>query len=356
MVLIGHLVGKGDLGNLWFIHYGWTGVNLFFTLSGFLFTYLYFDKFIDGSQSLKEYFLKRVIRIYPLCISLILITVASRPVYSIWNILTHITLTHSYFQSFRYSINSPMWTLTVEESFYFLVPILFVILGKFWEVKWFKTILGKIFFITLVLLFINFGFNNLATQLINIIYYCSGVWDIGIWTATIFGRFFDFGIGITAGLLFLKLPHSKIFTNKYLSSSLFVMGIAVWFIAAYWVEINGGTAVATQHKLYSYVFKLYSLGASIMIISLVGNSIPAKLFSLKPVVYAGKVSFALYLVQYMAFGPHKSISMSLLNWFQLSTNNLWLSSLTVVVVIFILSSLLYHTIEIPAQKYFRKLL
>lgn len=354
MVLIGHLAINMDLGNFWYIKYGWTGVNLFFTLSGFLFTYLYFDKFANHTQSIREYVLKRVIRIYPLVFFLIFVTVISHPHFSIPDILAHITLLHSYIRDYRFSINPPMWTLTVEESFYFFVPVMMVILYSLWNIHWFKTVKGKIILISIVLVFVSFGFMNIATQIINLTYYFTGIWDSGFITATIFGRFYDFGIGIITGLIFLKLPNSRIFTNKVISNLLFVLGASLWLGAAYWVETHHGVKFATSQKLYQYFFYLYSTGASIMLLSLVGNSIANKVLSWQPIVYLGKVSFALYLVQFMEFGPWKNISLSIKSEFLYLTGNNWLSVFATFFVIFLLSSAVYHGVEMPSQKFLKK--
>jgi peptidoglycan/LPS O-acetylase OafA/YrhL len=354
MVLIGHLAIKMNLGDFWYIKYGWTGVNLFFTLSGFLFTYLYFDKFASHTQSIKEYILKRVIRIYPLVAFLVLLTVITRPNYSLADIFSHLTLLHSYIRDFRYTINPPMWTLTVEESFYFLVPILMVFLYALWNIHWFKTVKSKIFFIGFILLFISFGLSNIGTQITNLQYYFFGIWDKGLLSSTIFGRFFDFGIGITAGLIFLKMPESKIFNNKLISNLLFVVGALVWLGGAYWIETHHGEEFVMEEKLYQYFFYLYSTGAAIMLLSLVGNSFFNRIFSWGPVVYLGKVSFALYLVQFMSLGPWKNISMSIKAYFLQTTGNNWLSVFATFFVIFIFSSIVYHLIEMPSQKYLKK--
>ena len=356
MVLLGHLIEDTALYAPWFFKYGWTGVNLFFSLSGFLFTYLYFDKFANNTQSLKEYFLKRIIRIYPLTIFLVLVTVLTRSGYKFWDIFTHITLINSYFKDYRFSINSPMWSLTVEESFYFLVPILLTVLGKIYEINWLKTTKAKIAFIAVVLFFIHGGFYNLATQIINLKYYFGGGWDSGFWSTTIFGRFFDFGIGITAGLIYLKLPNSRIFNKPIYSISLFVAGVSLWLFAANWYYQLGGPTPAGGHKLYSYYFLLFSISASLMILSLVGNSFIAKFFALKPIVFAGKISFALYLIQFMAITGEKNLSKYLMRSLNYHLHNELLSLTLVCVILLILSTILYFSIEMPAQKYLKKLL
>jgi peptidoglycan/LPS O-acetylase OafA/YrhL len=56
---------------------GWAGVTIFFALSGFLLTMLYFEQFRRGlaAAEVKSYLLKRVARIYPLYFALLGFTV-----------------------------------------------------------------------------------------------------------------------------------------------------------------------------------------------------------------------------------------------------------------------------------------
>jgi peptidoglycan/LPS O-acetylase OafA/YrhL len=124
-MLLGHMSEVPEL-----MQYGWTGVNIFFALSGYLFTYLYSDKLFDGSFSWSDYIKRRIIRIYPLTSLLIIIAILSQwGEYSLGNIVTHLMLLHAWIPEYRLELISPMWTLSVEESFYFSAPVLIILLG-----------------------------------------------------------------------------------------------------------------------------------------------------------------------------------------------------------------------------------
>lgn len=355
MVLIGHIVGEQQTGAPWFLRYGWTGVNLFFALSGFLFTLLYFDAFYLGAQSLREYFLKRIFRIYPLVITLVAITVLSRPMaYSIGNILSHITLTHAYFKSWRYAINPPMWTLTVEESFYLLVPVLFAALGKLGEIRFAKTIVGQIWAIAAGVAAIHFCSTGMMWMILDLKMVITGIWDSDYWVMTIFGRFSDFGFGIIAGLLALRLPRSIIFQNRWLSTGLFLTGIGIWLATAGWMESTGGTIAASQtSKLYTYFSRLYGLGGTMMILGLAGRSPFTAFFGSRPMIYLGKISFALYLCQFMPIGamPNLALQIHLLAHEWLGSE--WLAVTATYLTVSLVAAGLYHIVELPAQKWLR---
>jgi peptidoglycan/LPS O-acetylase OafA/YrhL len=116
-----------------FAKFGWTGVDLFFVLSGFLISSQLFDQIEKGQNiSYKQFFLKRFFRIVPA----FLVTVGlyfcipffrereSLP--SLWKFLTftqNIGLNLKDFGAFSHA-----WSLCVEEHFYLLLPLILIVL------------------------------------------------------------------------------------------------------------------------------------------------------------------------------------------------------------------------------------
>ena len=91
MVFFGHMLHSRLDQTPLLVQYGWTGVNIFFALSGYLFTYLYADALLDGSFHWSEYIKRRLIRIYPLTTLLIVVAVCSAwGSYSADNIILHL--------------------------------------------------------------------------------------------------------------------------------------------------------------------------------------------------------------------------------------------------------------------------
>ena len=116
-----------------FADIGWTGVDLFFVLSGFLIASQLFAQIKKGKQvSLKEFFLKRLFRIIPaylvvvalyFCIPFFREKEALPP---LWKFLT-------FTQNFgldrgNYGTFSHAWSLCVEEHFYLFLPFTLVFL------------------------------------------------------------------------------------------------------------------------------------------------------------------------------------------------------------------------------------
>src|SRR5207302_319594 len=109
------------------LRWGFLGVSLFLVLSGFCIHLPYARrKQKSGSYQFtsREFFLRRLWRLYPAYFVAVVATVgllwASGPLLKIdlathsilpskWNLLTHLTLTHGYFDSTFYSIASVFW-------------------------------------------------------------------------------------------------------------------------------------------------------------------------------------------------------------------------------------------------------
>lgn len=119
-----------------FISNSQVGVNLFFIISGFLITYLLIEEeSAYGKISIKYFYFRRVLRIFPAYYFLLMVY----GVLQLLNIvhisnaswLTAITFT-KYFNFKLDWLTAHAWTLSVEEQFYLVWPLLFI-LGKRWR-------------------------------------------------------------------------------------------------------------------------------------------------------------------------------------------------------------------------------
>ncbi len=111
---------------------GWAGVDLFFVLSGFLITYHLSRRWRPGAAraSLKQYLLKRILRIFPAYYAFLLFVVlVGVPGFSVdpenlgWRVGYHLLYLQDYLDS---NIVVAFWSLGLEEKFYLLAPLLVV--------------------------------------------------------------------------------------------------------------------------------------------------------------------------------------------------------------------------------------
>jgi peptidoglycan/LPS O-acetylase OafA/YrhL len=116
---------------------GFIGVYIFFVISGFILGMPFAAHFLNGDRkvSLKSYFIRRVTRLEPpyiIVMLLVTLSLVGMGYYSWHEILPHfvasILYVHSLiFHSWSY-INPPVWTLEIEVQFYILAPFLALML------------------------------------------------------------------------------------------------------------------------------------------------------------------------------------------------------------------------------------
>jgi len=110
------------------------GINVmafFYVLSGFLIVRIYFEQTEITGRWLSKYFINRYARIYPVYFLLLTIAVCLRHDFHPWLLIKNYTLTHGLFYNYTDFIIQPSWSLTVEECFYFLAPLIMIIVKKY---------------------------------------------------------------------------------------------------------------------------------------------------------------------------------------------------------------------------------
>jgi peptidoglycan/LPS O-acetylase OafA/YrhL len=122
-----------------FIKGGWVGVDLFFVLSGFLITSLLMrEQEKTGRISLKHFYMRRVLRLMPAVIVMLavfLVVAAFRPDFdrSLRSALYVLFYIANWMRAFGHGMSIEIahcWSLSIEEQFYFIWPLLVILLFK----------------------------------------------------------------------------------------------------------------------------------------------------------------------------------------------------------------------------------
>ena len=162
-------------GNIFKITYkiaskGHHGVGLFFVLSGFLITFLLLNEISkNGSVNVKHFFMRRILRIWPLYFLLIFFGFFIFPHLPNGQSTNHSLLMYGGFLSnmdeiavgLTDSLNflTVTWSVSIEEQFYLSWMFLMAVLPFFRKGKYFQ-----LYFILLILISICFRFLNLADE------------------------------------------------------------------------------------------------------------------------------------------------------------------------------------------------
>lgn len=334
---------------------GYLGVTMFFVLSGFLITLRYYDSFERRDFNFYEYMVKRFARIYPLFLVVIWLSFrfnsARGDMENHWQRLVHYSAMQGLFSEYLPEVNGAAWSLTVEENFYLIAPLVFMTLA--YTVQRFalwKSIL------TLLLWCVGlYAAGLLVIEFSN----ASGLVEFGgfmsdkptVMVATIFGNFFIFAVGIFLAIVYKKLDLANYLQTEAgrrtaLIGTLLCVGLMAYFVRLY--NMDGGSQGTTIHfeqgsfsaSYGNYVFAVIT-GVLILCLTAPGT-IVYRVLSWEAFVYMGRISYALYLIQVTPIISY--------------ITNLPMPEPTLLRFIFIyagmslFSALLYELVENPAHK------
>jgi peptidoglycan/LPS O-acetylase OafA/YrhL len=224
---------------------GYTGVSLFFVLSGFILVYTYAGR----TTSMGQFYRARFARIYPAYAFSLLLTApfffyiiyrfrgVGGPPFFIWPaehpklaVALVVTLLQSWVPPAALAWNSVAWSLSVEAFFYVLFPFLLPqfekrgsrelgwMLGAFW-------LAGLAVSVSYVIL----RPDHLATVDPNVL---NSVW-LNVVKFNPLARLPEFLIGMTCGMLFIRNPRKERLAASLVAGAL----IALVAVAAFWASI-----------------------------------------------------------------------------------------------------------------------
>jgi len=307
---------------------GYTGVDIFFVISGFLITsHILYEINYKKDFSFKRFYLRRIKRILPALLFMTLMVIAAG----------YFILTSFYFQSLGeqafsttlsysniyfyltagyFDLDASLkpllhtWSLGVEEQFYLVWPAIIVSISFF--IKKTRNVLAAF----LLILALSFLLNYFFRDDLSAIFYLMPF------------RIFEFSVGAIIAVLLLKNPsrnidNSNIFINLI---SLF----ALLLIVSPMFYLNDRSVFPYYNALPTVI------GSSILIYY--RNSIISHSLSFRPLVFIGLISYSLYLYHWPVI---------VLTKFQYSELSNIYYYIIVISASFIISALSYHLIEKP---------
>lgn len=309
----------------------YTGVSLFFVLSGFLIYIRYKESFQQNKKWLGDYIQNRFARIYPLYFLLTIVTFFvlfrndsfSFGQQGIFVLFTNLTLIKGFFSELKFTGIAQGWSLTIEECFYVLMPFFF-----WWSRRFIIYLLPFIFLGTGFLLVGIFGNSNVygffSDNKFMLLY-------------TFFGRCFEFFVGILlARNLFDLQKKSTGSTVTYVSVFMLIALLTSLSFVATDKEI--GVEHPAGFFIHHFILPLSIAGLMFGLITektFLQKILASKLFDI-----LGKSSYAFYLVHAGVF--------YLFIYYKITDNGI-----LIFVLINLLSVFLYYFIEKPLNKKLR---
>ena len=279
---------------------GFLGVDLFFVLSGYLISSLIIKEYRKtGSLNLYNFYIRRARRLLPAVYFMITVGLVVMVLFnevllrkshldaifgyiysSNWWYIFHKL---DYFDSF--GAQSPfkhLWSLAIEEQFYMIFPLLFLLVNRKKKSKDGTYKLNK-----------NFLYVVLGLILVSLIAHIL-LFDINNISRIYFGtdtRAFSLLVGVVGAILYpMERLHAKVTPQQnMLYSVVSLVSIAILItVMIYTSEYNT--------LLYRGGFLLVAiLGLIVIISSGKQHTLMSRLLSFKPVVFIGKISYSLYL-------------------------------------------------------------
>jgi peptidoglycan/LPS O-acetylase OafA/YrhL len=256
------------------------GVDLFFALSAFLITELLRREYANrGTFGLKDFYVRRALRIWPLYFTFLAATVLVIPMllpqeqFGLVYVISFALFVGNWVcatNGLPFSVASPLWSISVEEQFYFGWPLLLRLFG-----------MKRIKQLALCMLGVT-----LLTRILLAFY---EVKHPGVWCNT-FARLDPIALGaLLAFVLGGRTPQIR----TMLRLALCVFAVAGWWLVARYLKQDGPTSVITY--LGSAVASL------VLLVAVLQRN--TRLLALPPftwLVHLGRISYGLYVFHLFA--------------------------------------------------------
>lgn len=322
-------------------------VCFFFVLSGFILTYVY--RQMDNFAEVKDCWIKRFARIWPLHIAIFVMRFFLFPKYlltfpgpskTIFVALANTTMLHAWIPYFQYffSYNAPSWSISTEFFFYLSFPFILPFVIKR----------------PLLVLFVSFLVNALAIYACNLAnlpeIFEQGLEMRGILYINPLPRFFEFASGMCIARLFLG-PGQKLKFSTLTATLIEGLVLALTLALMYYTR-----AISAQLATIPFVgpaggYWFINTGVPLLGFALtiffmaVNQGLFARLFSIAPLVFLGEVSYSVYLLHHPLLCYHG------LYFSQYRSHE---ALILFMVLLLVASHLMYQFIEAPMRNFIIK--
>lgn len=305
------------------IHGGFIGVDVFFVISGFLITSIINNEIKEKTFTFLSFYTRRVKRLVPAfffmafvvsiyCAYFLmpedLISYSKTVLFSLLGVSNFYFFSHTnYFESSTFEPLLHTWSLSVEEQFYLVWPVLLIALHKIRKNNIKNTTLLFIFLSSILFSweYVNID-KNMAYMMLPF-------------------RFFELMAGALLAINFLPLSSPSRYKNIFS-----ITGVSL---------ILSSAVMLDDSSAFPGILAIpVTIGTMLLIASQGG--IVNRFFSLSPVVYIGKISYSFYLWHWpiIILAKYRGIELDFANASML------------VIASLVAACISYHFIEVPSKK------
>jgi peptidoglycan/LPS O-acetylase OafA/YrhL len=272
-----------------FNQFGWTGVDLFFVLSGFLISSQLFAQMKAGKGiSLKVFFTKRFFRIIPIYLVVVAIYFCfpffreQEQLPELWRFLT---FTQNFgLDRVQFGTFSHAWSLCVEEHFYLFLPLILLFLtqtNRFQKAYW---ILIFLFLAGFVIRYLSWHYLYLPAVSEQS---GQGFWAKYIYYPT-YNRLDGLLIGVSIAALYQYLPGAWVKISKY-GNLLLIAGLGLLTVAYIYCSDLG------SYETSIYGFPFVSLGYGFLVLGAICPSSVLYRWNSRTTTFIATLSYGIYL-------------------------------------------------------------
>lgn len=324
--------------------FGWLGVDLFFVLSGFLITTILIDT-VNKPNYFKNFYMRRVLRIFPLYYSVLIIFLIILPSLHIYQErLAYFVKNQWWFwlyaENWLMSFNFPpgnsnflnhFWSLAVEEQFYLVWPPIVFLIRK----------PKALFWVMMALLLVAIGSRYYI--------WSQQIADLNYTTLYTFTRIDGICVGALVALL-RKIDSGFLKRNlSYIVLSVAALNFAFYFL-------NQPYGVLPYLAIAGYTTFAFLFGVLVNEIVTSDKGLFNSVLTIKPLMYIGKISYGFYVFHWPVYAI---ISDLLGNKIIEGMGDGFLAQLTIALIAttiaFVISVLSFHFFEskfLRLKKYF----
>lgn len=329
-------VGEWNIVLTPFFSAGWSGVQIFFVLSGFLLG-LPFAQWQAGTRerpNLKRYLFRRVVRVFPayyvqlaILLGVAYLLGQASPIANFESLWRHLFMLFVPPPVGTAPINGVWWTLPIEFMFYLALPFLAVLINpRRWLLLLVLMLASMWLWRSGTIMFL--GDEPIPVRVL-MSYQLPGAMD-------------SFGMGMIGAMLHVSKGSVSAWLSRH-HKLMAIAGLTVMVLCLYWIRFR--RMDYWSHSLIFYTWTtVYSFAIlSVAIAGVNGNRLIGWLFGNSAIVFAGIVSYSIYLWHF-----------PLLNWLSeselfstLQNNRLPLLLLATTVGTVSMASVSYALIERP---------